>query len=335
MHSKLLSALLLLLIGFNVAAQLNYREDLLKQGFECATIEMPDDYDGKVITTLIRKIKPGNTRAALYVHGFSDYFFQAEMADQYLDHGFDFYALDLRKYGRSHLPHQRLFDVRNIHEYDADIDTALRVIKQAGYPKIVLNGHSTGGLIIACYAHRNKGKEFFDAMVMNSPFFDMNQNWFTEHITVPVGSFWGAMFPRAIAPGGISPYYGYSIHRSYYGEWTFDTAWKPIVIPPVNFGWVRAIHKAHKEVQKGNVLNKPCLVMRSGKSVYGKSWHTDFSKGDAVLDVEDIDKYGRRLGPETKVIIIENGLHDLTLSSGATRNKMYEELFSWLQSTLP
>ncbi len=30
----------------------------------------------------------------------SDYFFQTEMADQFNQHGYDFYALDLRKYGR-------------------------------------------------------------------------------------------------------------------------------------------------------------------------------------------------------------------------------------------
>jgi alpha-beta hydrolase superfamily lysophospholipase len=324
----------LLLLNCETFGQLAFKEDILKQGFESASIAMPDDYDGKVITTLIRKTKPGNQRAVLYVHGFSDYYFQVEMAEQYLAQGYDFYAVDLRKYGRSHLPHQRLFDVRNIHEYDADIDTALHSMKQAGYGKIILSGHSTGGLVIACYAHQRKGSELFDALVMNSPFLDMNQNWFTEHVVVPFGSFLGTMLPRTKAAGGVSPYYGYSIHHTYYGEWDFDTAWKPINIPPVNFGWVRAIRKAHKEVQKGNVVYKPCLVMHSDKSVYGKKWHTDFTKGDAVLDVQDIDMYGRTLGKEVKVVAIEDGLHDLVLSSPRARAKTYDELFSWLKLTL-
>ncbi len=42
---------------------------------------------------------PQNTqKAVLYIHGFIDYFFQTEMAEQFNQHGYDFYALDLRKY---------------------------------------------------------------------------------------------------------------------------------------------------------------------------------------------------------------------------------------------
>jgi alpha-beta hydrolase superfamily lysophospholipase len=320
----------LLSISCATYCQINYQEDLLKKGFEQANIQMPDDYDGKVVTTLIRKTEPGNTKAVLYIHGFSDYFFQTEMAEQYLAHGYDFYAVDLRKYGRSHLPHQRLFDVRDIHEYDADVDTALQIIKQNGYSKVLLSGHSTGGLVATCYAHQNKGKELFDVLFLNSPFFDMNQNGFTENVIVPFGSFMGSILPKAKASASLPPLYNYSLHNTYYGEWEFDTTLKPIIIPPVNFGWARAIHKAHKEVQKGNVVYKPCLVMRSDKSVYGNKWSNDFFKGDAVLDVNDIDKYGQTLGKDATVITIENGMHDLVLSQQPVRNKFYEELFKWL-----
>ena len=37
----------------------------------------------------------------LYVHGWNDYFFQTHLADHMADLGFDFYAVDLRRYGRS------------------------------------------------------------------------------------------------------------------------------------------------------------------------------------------------------------------------------------------
>lgn len=319
--------------GYSSFSQVSYREDVLKQGYEQASIQMPDDYDGKVITTLVRKTKPGNSKAVLYIHGFSDYFFQTEMAEQYLAHGYDFYAVDLRKYGRSHLPHQRLFDVRDIHEYDADVDTALHIIKQNGYNKILLSGHSTGGLVAACYAHCNKGKELFDLMFLNSPFFDMNQNGFTEHVTVPFGSFLGSMLPKTIASPSLPPLYNYSLHSAYYGEWTFDTTWKPINIPPVNFGWARAIHKAHKEVQAGNIVFKPCLVMRSDSSMYHKTWSPDLFNGDAVLDVDDIERYGRTLGKDVTVMTIENGMHDLALSRQAARNRFYNMLFEWLDSS--
>ena len=37
----------------------------------------------------------------LYLHGWNDYFFQTHLADAFAALGFDFYALDLRRYGRS------------------------------------------------------------------------------------------------------------------------------------------------------------------------------------------------------------------------------------------
>ncbi|MCU0442693.1 MAG: alpha/beta hydrolase [Bacteroidia bacterium] len=306
-----------------------YQPDILN-GFEQTSLIQPGDYDGKVITTIVRKTQIGNTKAVLYVHGFSDYFFQEEMANQFIQNGFDFYAIDLRKYGRSHLPHQRLFDVRNIHEYDADVDTALKLIAQKDYNRVLLSGHSTGGLIVTCYANTHQNSSLFDAVYLNSPFLDMNLSGFTESVVVPFGSFLGKIMPRAKASGGLSPYYGWAIHKAYYGEWTFDTTWKPITVPAVNFGWTRAIHKGHKEVQKGNCVDKPTLILRSDHSTYGKKWSNDFKRGDAVLDVQDIKTYGMRLGKNVTVLTINDAMHDMALSTQPAREQSYKALFNWL-----
>jgi len=52
-----------------------------------------------------RSPRPGEvTRGAvLYVHGFTDYFFQTGLADFFAARGLRFYALDLRKCGRAHV----------------------------------------------------------------------------------------------------------------------------------------------------------------------------------------------------------------------------------------
>jgi alpha-beta hydrolase superfamily lysophospholipase len=329
--------LLVLLLGIcqcMMADAQDFHPDILK-GFEQSTIVQPDDYDGKVVTTLVRLTRAGNTKAVLYVHGFSDYFFQEELAIQYLTHGYDFYAVDLRKYGRSKLPHQRFFDVRSIHEYDADVDTALKLIKQRGYKNVLLSGHSTGGLIVSCYANTHQHSPLFNAVYLNSPFLDMNLGGFTESVVVPFGSFLGSMMPRTKATGGLSPYYGWAIHQAYYGEWNFDTIWKPITVPPVNFGWTRAIHKAHKEVQKGNCIDKPTLILRSDHSTYGKKWSDDFKRGDAVLDVQDIEKYGKALGSLVTVIPVTDAMHDMALSTQPARDQSYEILFGWLNQLFP
>jgi len=92
--------------------------DILGNGFENETLSMNHDYEGKVVATLVRKkAEKPSTKAVLYIHGFGDYFFQEEMADQFIQHGFNFYALDLRKYGRSLMPHQTPCFCKDITEY--------------------------------------------------------------------------------------------------------------------------------------------------------------------------------------------------------------------------
>ena len=94
-----------------------YKPDRLGEGFEAKTIVMPDDYSGKVVTTLVRSLSSCDThKAVLYVHGYNDYFFQETLARTFNDSCFNFYAVDLRKYGRSLLPEQTPFEVRDLQE---------------------------------------------------------------------------------------------------------------------------------------------------------------------------------------------------------------------------
>ena len=108
----------------------SYQADILGEGYQQLSLNLPDDYDGKVIATLIRKKAAIATqKAVLYIHGFADYYFQKEMAEQFNQQGYNFYALDLRKYGRSKLPHQKLFYVRDLLEYEEEIHKALEIIQ--------------------------------------------------------------------------------------------------------------------------------------------------------------------------------------------------------------
>lgn len=60
------------------------------------------------------------------------------MAEQFNAHSYDFYALDLRKYGRSKLPHQIFYNVLDLNEYDAEITQALEIIGQENIHKFYL-----------------------------------------------------------------------------------------------------------------------------------------------------------------------------------------------------
>ena len=137
-----------------------YVPDVLGDGYLRRTFQMPDDYEGKVVCTLVKKPQLDSVKqAVLYIHGYNDYFFQKQLGDSVNAHGYNFYAMDLRKYGRSILPNQNLFFCKSLKEYFADIDTALATIRSEGNERILLMAHSTGGLITPYYLNRRAYSE--------------------------------------------------------------------------------------------------------------------------------------------------------------------------------
>ena len=61
-----------------------WQPDRLLPGFEALELRFPDDYDGAVVATLVRlPVGDAPAGAVLYVHGFSDYFFQRHMAERF------------------------------------------------------------------------------------------------------------------------------------------------------------------------------------------------------------------------------------------------------------
>ena len=71
-------------------------------GYEARYVDQGIAFDGPCRSTIVRlRARRPSHRAYLYVHGFNDYFFQAEMGRQFADSGYNFYAVDLRRYGRS------------------------------------------------------------------------------------------------------------------------------------------------------------------------------------------------------------------------------------------
>src|SRR5687768_13886062 len=116
-----------------------WRPDVLGPGFEQFTLPLGADDDGvELVATLVRSIPHPFARLAgalreidvLYVHGWSDYFFQTEVARFWTDRGARFFALDLRRYGRSLRPGQVPGAVRSLEDYDEDIAAALEAMGQ-------------------------------------------------------------------------------------------------------------------------------------------------------------------------------------------------------------
>ena len=129
--------------------------DVLGEPYLAETIHLPPDEEGPVVATLVVRRAPAPTRkAVLHVHGFCDYFFQTAYAEWWNDRGYDFYAVDLRKYGRSLRPHQTPNYVTDLREHFPDVDAALhRVAERDGHDHVVISAHSTGGLIVSLWAN--------------------------------------------------------------------------------------------------------------------------------------------------------------------------------------
>ena len=96
-----------------MAPRPEWRPDILGEHFEQLTLPLRPDAEGDVVATLVRyspaprlHLHRGSAADAdvLYVHGWSDYFFQRRLARTFTERGARFFALDLRRYGRSLRP---------------------------------------------------------------------------------------------------------------------------------------------------------------------------------------------------------------------------------------
>jgi len=286
--------------------------DRLLAGFEAKQLAFPGDYDGPVDATLVRLPHSNASRGAvLYVHGFIDYFFQRHMALRFAQEGYAFYALDLRKHGRSLRPHQHPSFCKDLAEYFPDLTSALAEI---GEP-VLLAGHSTGGLVCSLYAHAGERREQVHALWLNSPFFDFNVHGM-QRAKLALGAALGRWFPFLSDPA-VNPAYVKSLHRDHGGEWDFDLALKPVNGFPAYFGWLAAIRDGHAKVHAGLRLAFPVLSMHSDEA-------------DIILDWRQIARWSRTLGPRVSVLQFPGGLHDLVLSRAEIRDEVFRQLFGWL-----
>lgn len=309
-----------------------YQADVLGPDYQQLVLEFPDDYEGKVVATLVRKKNTQTTtKAILYIHGFIDYFFQTEMADQFNQQGFDFYALDLRKYGRSRLGHQQLYNVRDLSEYDAEINKALEIIQAEGHDAVLLSGHSTGGLICTLFAAHHPQHSLIKGLWANSPFYDFNMSEFEKNKALPQLSKLGRLLPNLTIPSGLNKWYVPSLHCHYHGEWNFNLEWKQPSYKMVKLSFVRAIYEAQKEIHAGVTLTIPTIVMHSHQTTNPKKWGIEAQTSDVILNVNDIQKYAEKMIGDISIQTIENGLHDLVLSAPKVREQVYQHLFAWIK----
>lgn len=300
--------------------------------FDYEVLKLHNDYEGEVIATLIKS--SSNTlghHSVLYIHGFFDYFFHPHLADFFHQHGLNFYALDLRKCGRSLLPHQHSNYCKNLSEYFEEIDEAIRIIVNSNNSKLILLGHSLGGLICSAYLNYGRKRNCISALILNSPFFDFNEPFLIKGVVPSLSKIISVVFPFAKIRDYSLPVYARSLHKDHYGEWDFNPAWKPLDEGyPVYFSWLNAVSRGFTYIKKHSEILVPVLVLHASESVKSKVWNKKLLEADGVLNVRDIIRISMRLGKDVTITGISHGMHDVFLSGEAVRINAFNQMTEWL-----
>lgn len=339
---------------------INWQPDHLGDGFALTELDLGSDEEGPCIATLVSYTPPAvieasgwptrarrmlrtldrrqepvePVRAVLYVHGWSDYFFQQELARFFTGRGFAFYALDMRKYGRSLRPWQTPGFVTDLSDYDDDITAALDTLTQdivsrtgAAPSGITLMAHSTGALVASLWAHRFPGK--ISSLILNSPWLDIQGSAIlrttTQGLLEPITRF----RPKARLKLPEFGFYWRSISNQADGEWELNGQWRPQFGFPIRAGWLTAVLAGHAQVRRGLTIDVPVLVLASSRSTISPVWNEAMLSSDSVLDVTVMTQRALQLGPHVTVCRFEGALHDTLLSSASVRAKVYAELERW------
>jgi len=299
--------------------------------FKYEKIDLKDDYEGEVIATFIQSDKnlPGQ-KAILYIHGFVDYFFHPHLADQFHDHGYNFYAVELRKYGHSLLPHQHPNYCKSLEEYFEELDIVIDQIQALDHNKITLLGHSTGGLISSLYLDHGNKKDLISSMILNSPFLEINAPLIIRKLSIPFLKLGVMINSYANIPNALSPLYPKSLHKDHQGEWDFILDFKPIKGFPAFFQWLLSIKEGQDGVKRGLGSTQPILLLHSSNSFIPKKWSEQIHRADIVLNIEDMKKQAHHLGRNVTIVEIKDAKHDIFLSSEPVRKSAFEKVFSWL-----
>lgn len=263
--------------------------DILGSPFEQLTLPLGDDDDGPVVATLVRStgnrltapFKPLGDVDVLYVHGWSDYFFQTELADFWTDLGARFFALDLRKYGRSLREGQTPGYTTDLGVYDADIAAALAAMDQslahrdASSRRLVLMGHSTGGLTLTLWAARHPGVAA--ALVLNSPWLELQLGAVGRQALAPIVGVRARLDPLGAHPAVDLGYYTRA-QRTLGSLPEGPAAWRPELGFATHPGWLNAVLEGHRTIARGVEVGCPAFVLLSRRTGSAFTWSDELTR---------------------------------------------------------
>lgn len=321
---------------------MRWQPDILGDGFEACSFEAAGD-DGVQRTATLVRFRPEKDRAAtgrrrtvLFLHGWSDYFFNVDLAQFWTRSGYEFYALDMHNHGRSLRPETPGGYVANLADYDAEIEAAVAIIRADTYSPdvgaevpLTLMGHSTGGLVAALWVSSHPGAA--SQLVLNSPWLEMHGSSLVRRAASTMVGPLARFRPEAVLRLPERGFYWRTISSSAEGEWPLDDGFRPPMAFPLRVGWLSAVLAGHTKVARGLDIDIPILVLLSRGSATGPFWSEEMRRTDAVLDVNIIALRALTLGRSVTVERIDGALHDVFLSPAKVRADAYARLARWLR----
>ncbi|WP_239512662.1 alpha/beta hydrolase [Bifidobacterium avesanii] len=327
-----------------------WEDDDILDGYQRATVHLGPDTegaDGEAVATFVRKDPAklglierlrrlrlrmlGKPLAIMYLHGWNDYFYRRHASEYWESMGVAFYAVDLRRYGRSYRPGETAGYIEDLHAYAAELN-ALRdqIVRDLGDDVRILGiGHSEGGLIMSLWANRER-PHHVHALALNSPWLELQGNTTFRLISTPV-------LKGFLLAGGKTPlplndpgFYGRTIDKATGGEWDYPSS---LAATGAQFqpraGWMQAIFNGQAEVAAGLDIQMPVLVCTSDRSMMQGTWDEAMRSCDVVLDVTAIREAALKLGDLVSIARIRGGIHDLTMSRPEARRQYFGIVTAW------
>ena len=323
--------------------------DILGPRFQQRVLPLAPDEEGEVCATLVRCLakEPGQKATAaqppaadvvLYVHGWADYFLQAEVAEYLTDAGFPFYAVDLRKFGRSLRPWHTPGFTEDLAVYDEDLAAAIEAIRAdlgelrgpGAAPTVHVLAHSLGGLIAALWADRNPTA--LGSLILNAPWLELQGSSIIRTIAMHLVDPLSRADPRRPLWLPEMPGYWQSVSNEAHGEWHLNPLWRPRASFPIRAGWAKAVLAGHAAVERRLDIGSPALVMLSDRTRIQIEWSAELMEADAVIDVEETANRALRLGRRVAVYRYPGAIHDVFLSRRSVRAEACRDLAAWLRA---